>query len=173
VGEKAAGEPMKASWFRLETIAVGTIAVFSALFLLQTYDYGRRAALFPRLISVTILVLTALFIVSRLRRGLKRGAAAQRESLRAEVRSETRGGGISWLLALAAASGFSALIYLIGFGFATFVYIATHLYLAAYRRHIVVFLFALAMAAVMVLTGHLFNIQLPRGVLVEMIRPSS
>jgi hypothetical protein len=164
---------MKASWFRLEIIAVGTIAVFSALFLLQTYDYGRRAALFPRLISVTILFLTAVFIVSRLGRGLKRAAATQRENLRPEVGSETRAGGISWLLALAAASGFSALIYLIGFGFATFAYVATHLYLAGYRRHIVVFFFARAMAAVMVFTGYLFNIQLPRGVLVEMIHPTS
>jgi hypothetical protein len=164
---------MKASWFRLEIIAIGTIAIFSALFLLQTYDYGRRAALFPRLISVTILFLTAIFVVTRVRRGMKRAPAAPRESPRAEVGSESRAGGISWLLALAAATGFSALIYLIGFCFSTLVYVASHLYLAGYRRHGVVFLFAVAMAALVAVTGYLFNIQLPRGVVVEMIRPSN
>jgi hypothetical protein len=165
---------MRAPWFKIEMLAAGTIAVFSAAFLFQTYDYGRRAALFPRLISVAILLLTAIFLVSRLRRGSKRTPAiadAEKRVGGETARRETRRAGMNWLLAFGAASGFSALIYLIGFGPSTFVYVASHLYLAGYRRHAVGFLFALAMATVVVLTGHLFGIQLPRGVLVEIIAP--
>jgi hypothetical protein len=160
---------MRASVIKLETIAVGTIAVFSAVFLLQTYEYGRRAALFPRLVSLTILLLAGIFLVSRLRRALTRKTAAVREeSVRREGVSEgTRAGGVNWLVALSAAAGFCVLIYLVGFGPSTFVYVSAHLYLAGYRRHSVVFLFALAMAAVVIVTAYLFNIQLPEGVLFE------
>jgi hypothetical protein len=87
-----------------------------------------------------------------------------------EVRSEvSQAGGINWLLTLSAATGFFVLIYLVGFGPSTFFYVTAHLYLAGYRRHRVIFLFALAMAIVIFLTGYLFTIPLPEGVLVQMI----
>jgi hypothetical protein len=160
---------MRASVIKMETIAVGTIAVFSAVFLLQTYAYGRRAALFPRLVSLTILLLTGIFIVSRIRKALKRKTVAAEEESVGVVSEAARAGGMNWLVALSAATGFCALIYLIGFGPSTFIYVSSHLYLAGYRRHSVVFLFALAMAAVVIVTAYLFNIQLPGGVLFERI----
>jgi uncharacterized membrane protein YfcA len=163
---------MRDQLLKLETFAVGTIAVFSALFLLQTYEYGRRAALFPKLVSFTILFLTGCFLVSRLRRAIKRQRTEvkKKETIPVEVESEaTQPAGVHWLLTLSAATGFFVLIYLVGFGPATFFYVATHLSLAGYRRHSVIALFALAMAIIIVGTGYLFTIPLPEGVLVEMI----
>ncbi len=151
---------------KFETFAVGAIAVFSGLFLIQTYQYGRRAALFPRVVSFTILFLTAFFIVSRIRRTMVKPPAKKETAsvIRTEI---TQAGGVHWLVTLSAATGFFVLIYLIGFGPSTFFYVATHLYLAGYRRHTVTFLFALAMAIIIVGTGYLFTIPLPQGVLVE------
>jgi len=159
---------MREQLLKFETFAVGTIAVFSGLFLLQTYQYGRRAALFPRVVSFTILFLTGFFIVSRIRRAMVK-PPAKKETTRIVQSEITQAGGVHWLLTLSAATGFFVLIYLVGFGPSTFFYVTAHLYLAGYRRHRVIFLFALAMAIVIFLTGYLFTIPLPEGVLVPMI----
>lgn len=160
---------MREQLLKFETFAVATIAVFSGLFLVQTYEYGRRAALFPRGVSITILFLTGFFIVSRIRRAMSKQKTAMKEAtVPAEVSGKvTEVGGVNWLLTLSAATGFFVLIYLFGFGPSTFFYVTAHLYLAGYRRHGVIFLFALAMAIVIVLTGYLFTIPLPDGVLVQ------
>lgn len=156
---------------KFETFAVATVAVFSGLFFVQTYEYGRRAALFPRVVSGTVLFLTGFFVVSRIRRAMAKQKTAMKEQpVTVEVVSEVNeAGGVNWLLTLSAAMTFFVLIYLVGFGLSTFVYVATHLYLAGYRRHRVIFLFAIAMAIVIVGAGYLFTIPLPEGVLVQMI----
>ncbi len=160
---------MKGYWLRFETFAVGVIGVFSGLFLFQTYQYGRRAALFPRIISGAVLFLTRFFIGSRIRRIKKqKGLPSEKKRHRMPVETEVAAAqGINWLLTLAAATGFFVLIYFIGFGGATFFYVTTHLYLSGYREHKVIFGFALAMAILMVGSGYLFSIPLPWGVLVE------
>jgi hypothetical protein len=156
---------------KFETFAVGTIAVFSGLFLFQTYDYGRRAALFPRVVSITVLFLTGFFIISRIRKAMaKQKTALKEQPVTVEIVSEVNeAGGVNWLLTLSSATAFFVLIYFVGFGLSTFVYVATHLYLAGDRRHSVIFSFAIAMAIIIVGTGYLFNISLPEGVLVQMI----
>jgi hypothetical protein len=162
---------MREYLLKFETVAVATIAGFSGLFLFQTYQYGHRAALFPRVVSLTVLFLTGFFIVSRLRRAMaKQKSAAKEEPARVKIAGELdRAAGVNWLVTLSAATAFFILIYLVGFGLATFIYVAAHLYLAGYRRHSVVFLFAMAMAVLIVGTGYLFSIPLPQGLLVQMI----
>jgi hypothetical protein len=122
-------------------------------------------------VSLTVLFLTGFFIVSRLRRAMaKQKSAAKEEPARVEIASELdQAGSVNWLVTLSAATAFFILIYLVGFGLATFIYVAAHLYLAGYRRHSVVFLFAMAMAVLIVGTGYLFSIPLPQGLLVQMI----
>ena len=138
-----------------EALAVGVIAVFASLFLFQTYHYGHRAALFPRAISVAILFLIGVFVVSRLRAAV------------VKPQPDT-GTPHSWLLAFGVVTGFVVSIYLVGFAVSTFVYVATHLYLAGYRRHGVIFSFALAMAVGIAAAGYVFAIPLPSGVLMPM-----
>ncbi len=158
--------------WKFETVAVGAIGAFSLLFLIQTYNYGRRAALFPRLISGIVLFLILFFIASRVRRLLKikRKGATAAESLPAKgeavADSSQR---VKWTLTFGAAIGFCILMYLIGFGPATAFYLATHIYLAGYRKLKVIFLYALALGAMMVFIGHLFKVPLPEGIFVEPI----
>lgn len=159
---------MREHSLKFETFAVGAIALFSGLFFLQTYQYGRRAALFPRVVSLTILFLTGVFIVSRIRRAMVKPPSKKETA--SVVQSEiSQARGVNWLLTLSAATGYCALIYLIGFGPATFFYVVTHLYLAGYPRRTVTFLFALAMAIIIVVTGYLFTVPLPEGLLMEML----
>ena len=163
---------MKKYLWRYETLAVGAIGLFSVIFLIQTYDYGRKAALFPRLVCCIVLFLILFFIVSRLRRMLKkRSVPSQEEPVRKEVITEAgQTPGLKWTLTFGLAMGFCLLMYLIGFGPATVCYLAVHTYLAGYRKCKVIFLFALAVGAIMVFFGRLFQIPLPEGILVGMIR---
>ena len=162
---------MKKYLMRFETMAVGTIGLFSVLFLIQTYNYGRRAALFPRIMSLTVLILILFYIFSRIRWMLKKkGALSKKEPVRAGVVVKAdQHQGVNWPLTFGAGIGFCILMFLIGFGMSTVCYIATHTYLAGYRKHKVIFLYALAMGVMMVLIGYAFMIPLPKGVLVEMI----
>lgn len=163
---------MKKYLWRYETLAVSAIGLFCIIFLIQTYDYGRRAALFPRLVCLIVLFLILFFLFSRLRRMLKKGGVPSQEGVvRTEVITEAgQPTGLKWTLTLGLAMGFCFLIYLIGFGPATVCYLAVHTHLAGYRKRKVTFLFALAVGAIIVSFGRLFQIPLPEGILVGMIK---
>lgn len=162
---------MKKYLMRFETVAVGTIGLFSALFFIQTYNYGRRAALFPRIVSLMVLILVLFYIFSRIRRMLKKkGTLSKKEPVQAGVVAQAdQPQGVNWTLTFGAGIGFCILMFLIGFGLSTVCYMVTHTYLAGYRKHKIIFLYALAMGVTMVLIGYAFMIPLPKGVLVEMI----
>jgi len=156
--------------WKFETVAVGAIGAFSLLFLIQTYTYGRRAALFPRLISWIVLFLILFFIASRVLRLLKRKGATDAEPLPAKgAAAADSSQRVRWTVTFGAAIGFCILMYLIGFGPATAFYLATHIYLAGYRKLKVIFLYALALGAMMVFIGYLFKVPLPEGIFVEPI----
>ncbi len=162
---------MRKYLWRYETVAVGAIFAFSALFLIQTYNYGRRAALFPRAISIFVLFLILFFIFSRARRMFKEKEPSSKEvPRRAEgPREAGQRQGVKWTVSFGGAIGFCILMYLIGFGLATVCYVAAHTHWAGYRRHKVTFTYALVLGIIMVLIGYLFMIPLPQGILVEMI----
>ena len=162
---------MRSHLLKFEAFAVAIIAIFSGVFLLQTYEYGRRAALFPRVVSITVLSLTGFFIVSRLRRAtINKNVPAKESPARTEIGDEAnQSAGVNWLAALGVAIGFFVLIYLVGFGPATLIYVSAHLYMAGYRRHGLIFLFAIAMAILVVATAYLFAVPVPGGMLVDMI----
>jgi FtsH-binding integral membrane protein len=162
---------MKKYLWRYEAVAVSAIGVFCVIFLVQTYNYGHKAALFPRLVCFFVLFLILFFIVSRLRRMLKRrGVPSQDEPIQAEGITEAgQPQGVKWTLTFGLAMGFCLLMYLIGFGPATVCYLAVHTYLAGYRKVKMLFLYALAVGAIMVFFGYLFKIPLPEGILVGMV----
>ncbi len=157
--------------WRYEALAAGVIGVFCTIFLIQTYDYGRKAALFPRLMCFTVLFLLVFFIVSRIRRFLKmKQAPPQQDQVTAEGAAEADSlHVVKWPLTFGLAIGFCLLMTLIGFGPATVCYLAAHTYIAGYRKGKVIFLFALAVGAIMVFLGRLFKIPLPEGILVGMV----
>jgi hypothetical protein len=162
---------MKKYLWRYETVAVSAIGLFCAYFLVQTYNYGHKAALFPRLVCSIVLFLILVFIISSLRRRSKRGeVSSQAKPVRTEGIAEAgQPQGVKWTLTFGLAMGFCLLMYLIGFGLATFCYLALHTRLAGYRKGKVIFFFALAVAGIMVFFGGLFHISLPEGILVTMI----
>lgn len=162
---------MKKFLLRYETVAVTVIALFCIIFLVQTFEYGRRAGLFPRLISWVVLFLILVFIVSRLRRFWKSRGAPSPEETRSEcVTKADQPQGMKWTLTFALAMGFCILLYLVGFGPATVCYLSAHIYLAGYRKGRVIIVYALAVGVIMVAFGYLFQIPLPEGILVELIK---
>jgi uncharacterized membrane protein YfcA len=167
---------MKKSQLRFEIAAIAGIALFSGIFLVRTYDYNYRAALFPRLVSYTVLILLLYYVFSRVRRYLKE----RKESTAKEVTPQTEEGaeteerrGMSWVVAFGIAIGFLILIYLTGFAVAAVCYMAAHIYLTGYRNHKIVLLYALFIGIALVSFEYLFDISLPKGILFEMIRGHS
>lgn len=158
---------MKKWLFQFETVAVAVIGIFSAVFLVQTYDYGRRAGLFPRLISWTVLVLILIFVVSRVRRAWGRSKEAAPAKPVGALDKAGRPAGVKWTLSFGLALAYCLLVYLIGFGPATFGYLLAHIQLAGNRRRAIAAVYALVVAAIMVLMGTFFKIPLPQGILVE------
>jgi hypothetical protein len=163
---------MKKSQLRFEVATIAGIGLFAAVFLIRTYDYPRRAALFPRGISIIILFLLLLFIASRVRRYLKKKGASAKEapSQTAEGEDSGRRQAMPWILTFGIAAGFLILIYLIGFAVAALCYLVTHIYLTGYRNHKVVWLYALVIGMALISFEYLFAVSLPKGILVEMIR---
>lgn len=162
---------MKKYLWRYETLAVTVIGVFCVVFLIQTYHYGRKAALFPRLVSSMVLFLILFFILSRLRRILQKGVLSSPEEL-VRTKGTAEAGqphGLKWTFTFGLAMVFFLLMYLIGFGPATVCYLVMHTRLAGYRRFMVIFLFALAVGGSMVFIGNLFHIPLPEGIVVDLM----
>ena len=153
-------------WY--EMVAAAVIGVFCTYFLIETYTYGPKAALFPRLICFFVLFLSVIFFVSRIRRFLKMKALSASETQTKKQDAESHES-VKWFLTFGLAIGFCILMTLIGFGPAAVCYLALHSYMAGYRKIKVILIVALIVAAAMVLFGRMFNIPLPEGILFEMM----
>lgn len=149
----------------LDSLAALIIVVVSVLFLLMTSGLGRTASLFPKILCFTIFALVLLFIGDQLYKNYK-NSSLKSSATKAEAKKGF-GGGVPksgrWAIIIGSIIAYSGLIYLVGFGVASFFYTIALSCIGGYRRMKVVMPVALGMAAFLVAIGRLFNIPLPAG----------
>lgn len=149
----------------LDLSAAVIIGVISVVFLMMTADLGRTAALFPKILSITIIALVVLYIGVQIYLNYKNShlkfpgkEAEAKKVLAGDVLKPDRFYIITGFIGV-----YMGLIYLIGFGLASFVFGIALPYHGGYRRMKVVVPVSLGMAVLMVVIGRLFNIPLPLG----------
>ncbi len=144
------------------------IGLISAGFLVMTRELGRTASLFPKILSITILVLTVYYIAEQLYTAYRKPPLpSSGEKTPKEVAGD-KPRAARWEIIMASIVIYLGLIYAIGFGVASFFYGAALAYLGGYRKMRVVIPVALVMAVLLVVIGRLFRIPLPTGLLIEL-----
>jgi len=149
----------------LDLSAAIIIVVVSALFLIMTAGLGRTASLFPKILCITIIALVLFYIVVQIYNNCKNSSV---KSSRKEAEAKKGWGGDVpksglWYIIMGSIIIYFGLIYLIGFGVASFFYIIALSYFGGYHRMKMVIPVALGMALFLIVIGRLFNIPLPKG----------
>lgn len=151
----------------LNLLAPGIIGVISVAFLVMTRKLGRTASLFPRILSITIVVLVVYYIAEQLYLNYKLATIPSRDK-KDQAKKEAEGDDLKtgrWDIIMASFIIYIGLIYLIGFGMASFFYGIALPYCGGYRKMKVTIPVALGMAILLVVLGSLFHIPLPTGLL--------
>jgi hypothetical protein len=149
----------------LDLSAAVIIGIISVVFLMMTAELGRTAALFPKILSITIIALVVLYIGMQIYRNRK-NSLLKSPGKEAEAEKVLVGDTIKpdrFYIIIGFMGIYMALIYLLGFGVASFVFGIALPYYGGYRRMKVVVTVSLGMAILMVVIGRLFNIPLPSG----------
>jgi hypothetical protein len=149
----------------LDLSAAVIIGVISVAFLMMTADLGRTAALFPKILSIAIIVLVVLYIGVQIYINHKNPSLESpgekveaKKVLAGDVPKPGR-----WYIIIGSIGIYMGLIYLIGFGVASFAFGVALPYCNGYRRMKVVVPVSLGMTVGLVVIGRLFNIPLPAG----------
>ena len=149
----------------LDLAAAVIIGAISVAFLMMTGDLGRTAALFPKILSVTIIVLVVPYIGVQIYIHFKNPPAAPsgREAGEKKEAAKDAPKPGRWYVIIGSIVVYMGLIYLIGFGPASLIFGIALPYFGGYRRMKVVIPVALGMTIGLVVIGRLFNIPLPEG----------
>ena len=156
----------------LDLSAAVIIGASSVAFLMMTGGLGRTAALFPKILSVTIIVLVAIYIGVQIYLGFKNppaGSAGKEAGERKETAEDAPKMG-RWYVIVGSIVVYMGLISLIGFGAASLVFGIALPYYGGYRRMKVVIPVALGMTIGLVVIGRLFNIPLPEGLWMTLLQ---
>ena len=149
----------------LDLLAPVIIGGISVAFLMMTADLGRTAALFPKVLSITIIALVVLHIGVQIYLNHKNtplespGKEAEANNVFAGDVSKPN----SWYIIIGSIGIYMGLMYLIGFGVASFVFGVALPYGNGYRRMKVVVPVSLGMTVGLVIIGKLFDIPIPAG----------
>lgn len=139
------------------------ITIFSALFFNLTFSIGRTAGMFPRYVSGFVLLMIVYYLVDKVIRAV-RGNQVKAKAKRPAAAKD----GLSWIYSYALLIVFGLLIYTIGFGISTILYMIASPFLMKYRNLKVVIPVAVVLAAVIVFVfGKVFYIDIPQGILWE------
>jgi len=167
---------MKKFTLTLENIMIITVIFLVSASLYLSFDFMRMSALFPKLVSITILALFGILIVMKL---CSREKGNEPESNGAvtcqgedDLKPATTDRRLHWSLSLLLMTVYLALIFLLGFGLSTIIYGLAFPYIAGYRKHKIIYPYALAMAVIIIMVfGKFFQIPLPEGLIFELIMP--
>jgi hypothetical protein len=150
----------------LAIVIMGSIAT---AMLIATRDLGRTAALFPKIISVTILALIVLYIGVQIYLHFNKSVVKSEGNAVETQMDEKSPGGVpksgGWYTVIGFIVIYIGLMYLIGFALASLLFMLVLAYIAGYRRMKTLIPVTLAIAVGLVIIGKLFHIKLPTGLL--------
>ena len=149
----------------LDLSAAVIIGAISAAFLMMMGDLGSTAALFPNILSVTIIALVTLYVGVQIyiifkNHPVESSGKETGEKKKAAEDAPRMG---RWYIIVGSIVVYMGLISLIGFGAASFVFGIALPYYGGYRRMKVVIPVSLGMTVGLMVIGSLFNIPLPEG----------
>ena len=149
----------------LDLSAAVIIGAISVAFLVMTGDLGRTAALFPKILSVTIIALVVVYIGVQSYFRFKNPPVESPGNNAGEKKAAAEGAPKTgrWYVIVGSIAVYMGLISLIGFGAASFVFGIVLPYHGGYRRMKVVIPVSLGMTIGLVAIGRLFDIPLPEG----------
>ncbi len=155
--------------FALLVIIGGLALVFFA----QTFTYeGTITGLFPRIVSSLVILMVAYLLVFKSR---EMPGSAQDKAGDGQVGAWGKSTTdlhpmMKWQVSVLLMIAYFALIYLIGFGIATFLYALAIPVLLQYKNKLVTVIFALVTAVLLVvLFGVLLYVPLPQGLIFELL----
>jgi hypothetical protein len=156
----------------IDLSAAVIIGVISAAFLMMMGDLGRTAALFPKILSVTIIALVVVYIGVQVYLGFKNPPAESSGKEAGEKKERAEGAHKMgrWYVIVGSIIVYMGMITLIGFGEASLVFGIALPYYGGYRRMKVVIPVALGMTIGLVVIGRLFNIPLPEGLWMNLLQ---
>jgi putative tricarboxylic transport membrane protein len=140
-----------------DTWLLAGLGALALVFFAMTFQYRAAAALFPRIITV---IVAALCIYEL---GVSLRAALAGQLIAREQREEVARG-IRWHHALLAIAAYCALIYVLGFDFATLAFLIGFPLLTGYRRWIIIVIVAVVITVLMEVSFVRFlHVPLPKG----------
>lgn len=142
-----------------ENWILATLGVLGTIFVVQSLNYRFTVALFPRLVNITLACLCFYKLVKNIWE--TRSGATSNEEEKEEARH-----GLVWYGSLLLACFYFGAIYVIGFVWATGLFLLTFPVFAGYRRWIIIFAVAFITAILIEVSFHIFlQIPLPKGIL--------
>jgi hypothetical protein len=159
----------KFTFFDIDLLLLGLPVCFAILFLIDSRSYNPTAALFPRLVAtITLGLLFGALIQHYVR--LYRQARQIPEMEEAGTESE-RSGGIKWYLNLAIILAYFLLIYVVGFIWASLLYLLATPIIMGYRKFKIVVVIALFWVIIFIYVFYeLLQARIPKGLLEQIIQ---
>lgn len=151
----------------LEGFLLLVLGGFAIVFIVRAQEFGRTAALFPRVVAgLSLGILLAMLAVRFLQ---KRGGKVSGKPAEEQQSPDA----VSWPAALGVQGVYVAMIVLLGFPLATFIYLLSSPLQMRYRRWAVVTPYALLMTvAVTISFVYLFHVRLPEPLLWQWLNSS-
>ncbi|GEM_PF-2193083 len=138
---------------------LGALGAMAVVFFVQTFGYRPAAALFPRIVSTVVAALCFYELGVNLWTFL-----AARSKTR--PRGDAARGGAAWYWVFLSLVIYVGLIYLVGFNFATAIYLIAFPIMVGYRRWAIVLVTAIVLTVLVdVGFGRFLHVPLPAGLL--------
>lgn len=146
-----------------ENWVLAILGVLGTVFVIQTFNYRFSAALFPRIVNI-VLVSLCFYRLGKNIWEAYIGRTVQ------EGKTEEAQQGLRWYWSFFITVLYFGTIYLIGFVWATGLFLLTFPIAAGYRRWIIVFIVAVVTAILTEISFSIFlQIPLPEGILFTLI----
>ena len=154
--------------FDLDLVLMAILAAFATAFLIDSRSYNPTPALFPRLISIIVLICVLWTVVYRLREMF--GKPQEDDSHPVEEGAPKPKGVMAWYASVITMVIYFLLIYGIGFAWAAAVYLVVIPILLGYRKYKMIFAIAAmwTLSFVLVFT-YVVHTRIPGGWLGEFI----
>ena len=152
----------------LDLILMAILGAFAAAFLIDSRSYNPTAALFPRLISIIVLLLVLWTAAHRLWELFGRPQGVSRSAERVAPKQK---GVMTWYGSLITIVIYFLLIYVIGFTWAALVYLVVLPILLGYRKYKIIFAIAAmwTLSFVLVFT-YVVHTRIPGGLLGDFLQ---
>lgn len=148
----------KKFWVQGEFYLLITFSLVGVVFFLMTWSFSPTAALFPRIVTFVVGVLSLYTLAGWLR------ARYKKEKGEKAAPDSSPGAGMAWYVSLSAMVAYFILIYVAGFVLATLIYLLALPLMMGYKRKVTAAVVAVIFAVIIYFSfGAILHVPLPAG----------